>query len=71
MPKHAYDPKKAKKLLAEAGYPNGFTTEIMAYRQREFTEAVMGDLAKVGIKSSLKYMQYKALRGRAKHHSII
>ena len=34
-----------------------------AYRQREFTEAVMGFLAKVGIKTNLRYMQYKALRG--------
>lgn len=63
VPQYKYDPAKSKKLLAEAGYPNGFTTDIFAYRQREYTEAVMGYLAKVGIKSSLKYMQYKALRG--------
>ena len=44
VPQYAYDPAKAKKLLAEAGYPNGFSTEIMAYRQREYTEAVMGYL---------------------------
>jgi len=61
--KYAYDPAKAEKLLAEAGFPNGFTTDIYAYRQREFTEAVMGYLRKVGIKSNLKFMQYKALRG--------
>jgi peptide/nickel transport system substrate-binding protein len=63
VPKYDYNPGKAKKLLAEAGYPNGFTTDIFAYRQREYTEAVMGYLGKVGIKSKLKYMQYKALRG--------
>jgi len=63
VPKYEYNPTLAKQLLAEAGYPNGFETEIYAYRQREYTEAVIGDLAQVGIKASLKYMQYKALRG--------
>ncbi len=57
-----YDPAKSKKLLAEAGYSDGFTFDLYAYRQREFTEAVIGDLAKVGIKANLKFMQYRALR---------
>jgi peptide/nickel transport system substrate-binding protein len=65
VPKYDYNPGKAKKLLAEAGFPNGFSTDIYAYRERPVTEAIMGYLAKVGIKTNLKYMQYKALRGIA------
>ncbi len=60
--KWAYDPAKSKSLLKEAGYPNGFEFDIYAYRQREYTEAVIGDLAEVGIKANLKFMQYRALR---------
>lgn len=62
VPKWDYDPEKAKALLKEAGHPNGFEFDIYAYRQREFTEAVIGDLAAVGLKANLKFMQYRALR---------
>jgi peptide/nickel transport system substrate-binding protein len=62
VPKWKYDPEKAKKLLKEAGYPNGIEFDLYAYRQREYTEAVIGDLAKVGMKANLKFMQYRALR---------
>ncbi len=60
--KWEYNPEKARKLLAEAGYPNGFTFDIYGYRDREFTEAVIGDLAKIGVKANLKWLQYRALR---------
>jgi peptide/nickel transport system substrate-binding protein len=62
VPTYAYDPAKAKKLLAEAGYPNGFTTELLAYREREYAEAVIGYLAAVGIKANLNYLKYAAMR---------
>jgi peptide/nickel transport system substrate-binding protein len=58
--KYAYDPAKAKALLKEAGYADGFEFDIFAYREREFTEAVIGDLVKVGLKPKLNYVQYTA-----------
>jgi peptide/nickel transport system substrate-binding protein len=56
-----YSPEKAKKLLAEAGHPNGFEFELHAYRDRHVTEAIIGDLVKVGLKPRLVYLQYGPL----------
>lgn len=57
-----YDPALSKKLLAEAGYPNGFSIDIVAYRERQQTEAIMNYLQAVGIKPKLSYLQYAAMR---------
>lgn len=60
-PRYEFDVEKAKKLLAEAGYPNGFDAEIYAYRERPYTEAVIGYLRTIGIRAKLNWMQYAAL----------
>lgn len=57
-----YNPDKAKALLAAAGYPNGFETDLWAYREREYAEALIGDLRRVGIRARLHFVQYPALR---------
>lgn len=60
--KYAYDPAKALALLAAAGYPKGFDTDLWAYREREYAEAMVGDLRKVGIRARLHFVQYPVLR---------
>ncbi|HTK01533.1 MAG TPA: ABC transporter substrate-binding protein, partial [Bordetella sp.] len=57
-----YDPAQARKLLAEAGYPNGFDIDIVAYRERNQTEAIINYLRAVGIRAKLSYLQYAAMR---------
>lgn len=62
--RHDYDPAKARALLAEAGYPDGFTIDFHAYRNRNYAEAIMGYLKEVGIETNLVYLKYAALRDK-------
>lgn len=56
-----YNPAKAKELLKEAGYPNGFTTELWAMPVprpympdgRKIAEAIQADLAVIGVKANI------------------
>ncbi len=53
----SYDPAKAKQLLSEAGFPNGFATELYVMNtdpQPRIAQSIQQDLAKVGIHASIK-----------------
>lgn len=53
-----YDPEKAKALLANAGYPEGFETTITSFSTaKRWVQAIAGYLAKVGIKANIRILE--------------
>ncbi len=63
-----YNPEEAKKLLAEAGYPNGFEFNVITYSNprpynpvngEKLAAAIQADLAKIGVKMNIKSYPWK------------
>jgi len=62
--KYEYSPEKAKALLAEAGYPNGFDTELYAFRVRQWVDALAGYMRAAGVRAKINVLQYPAFRDK-------
>ena len=71
---YRYDPKKARQLLAEAGYPKGFeiTFEAPSGRylmDKDVAQAVNGFLQDVGIKTKFNVSEWGVFVGKLYQHA--
>jgi len=66
---YGYHPDRAKQLLAEAGFPNGFDLDIdftpMWGQDKDVSETVAGYLNAVGIRTHLHADEWNDFRGYA------
>ena len=60
---YSYDLEKAKALLTEAGYPNGFTTDLVvtAESTERIAAVVQGYLSQIGITVNITRVEFSAI----------
>ncbi|MBW2094515.1 MAG: ABC transporter substrate-binding protein [Deltaproteobacteria bacterium] len=72
---YTYDPKKARKLLKEAGFPNGVSITMNGpsgryMRDKEVCQAIAGQLADAGIRVNLQILEWGTLIEKVTSHTI-
>jgi dipeptide transport system substrate-binding protein len=78
---YSYNPAKAKALLAKAGFPNGFTTDVWAMpvqrpynpNARRMAEIIQANWAKIGVKAKIVTYEWGEYLKRSKNgeHSTV